>query len=64
MYGIKNYRAYVSNAPPPFSGVKSNLRIATIYFTEAIETVEKPFPLDDKLKLRALVKRAQSGDER
>ena len=27
MYGIKNYQAYISTTPPPFPGVKSNLRI-------------------------------------
>ena len=56
MYGIKNYQAYVSNAPPPCPGINTNLRIATIYFTEAIETVEKPYPLESKEQLRALVK--------
>jgi glutamate dehydrogenase len=34
MRGIKNYRAFVSNEPPPFRGIKTNLRIATIHFTE------------------------------
>ncbi len=56
MYGIKNYQTYVSNSPPPFPGVHTNLRIAIIYFTEAIETVETPYPLESKEQLRALVK--------
>lgn len=56
MYGIKNYQAYISTTPPPFPGVVSNLRIAIIYFTEAIETVEKPYPQESKEQLRALVK--------
>src|ERR1700761_7013438 len=30
--GIKNYRAFVSNAPPPFPGLKQPLRIATLLF--------------------------------
>lgn len=56
-YGIKNYQAFVSNTPPPFPGVTANLRIATIYFTEAIETVEKSFPVKSKEELRALAKK-------
>ncbi len=56
MYGIKNYEAFISNVPPPFPGVTANLRIATIYFTEAIETIEKPYPLESKEELRAQVK--------
>lgn len=56
MYGIKNYQAYVSLTPLPFSGIKGNLRIATIYFTEAIETVELPYPKESKEQLKAFVK--------
>lgn len=56
MYGIKNYQAYISTTPPPFPGVKSNLRIGIIYFTEAIETVETPYPKESKEQLRVLVK--------
>lgn len=56
MYGIKNYQSYVSNSPPPFAGIQGNLRIATIYFTEAIETIERPFPEESKEKLRAMVR--------
>ncbi|NGX41982.1 MAG: NAD-specific glutamate dehydrogenase, partial [Chlamydiae bacterium] len=56
MYGIKNYRAYVSTSPPPFPGVTANLRIAQIFFTEAVECVEESFPVESKNKLRALVK--------
>lgn len=55
-YGIKNYQAYVSKTPPPFLGVNANLRIATIFFTEAIETVEIPYPEESKEELRALAK--------
>lgn len=56
-YGIKYYQAYVSNKPPPFEGITSNLRIATIFFTEALEFIENPFPYpaDAKAELRALV---------
>jgi glutamate dehydrogenase len=56
MFGIKNYQAYVSNAPPPFPGVTANLRIAQILFTEAIECVEEAYPAQSKQELRALVK--------
>lgn len=56
-YGIKNYQAFVSNLPPPFAEISTNLRIAMIYFTEAIETVEKPFPKESKEELRALAKK-------
>ena len=51
MYGIKNYQAYVSLIPPPFSGITGNLRITTIYFTEAVETVEKPYPPESQAEL-------------
>ena len=37
-YGIKNYRAYISQEPPPYPGVTGKLRIATIHFTEAKES--------------------------
>ncbi len=56
MYGIKNYQAYISSIPPPFSGIKANLRIAQIFFTQAIECVEESFPPQSKKELRALVK--------
>ena len=56
MYGIKNYQAYVSLNPPPFKEMASNLRIAFIYFTEAIETIEKPYPVESKEKLKSIIK--------
>jgi len=55
-YGIKNYQTYVSKTPPPFTHVTANLRIATIYFTETIETVEAPFSREDEEELRLLSK--------
>lgn len=55
-YGIKNYQAYVSKTPPPFPGVTAKLRIATIYFTEAIEPVDASFSEDNKKELRSLIK--------
>lgn len=32
-YGIKSYRSFVSNEPPPFKGLKSPLRVVRILFT-------------------------------
>lgn len=36
-YGIKNYRSFVSNAPPPFPGITAPLRIARILFSDYVE---------------------------
>lgn len=55
MYGIKSYETFISETSPPFPGITAKLRIAMIYFTEAVETIEKPFPLESKLELKALV---------
>lgn len=55
-YGIKNYQAFVSTAPLPFSNITANLRIAAIYFTEANEKPEAPFPKKIKEQLHALAK--------
>jgi len=56
LYGIKNYQAYVSLLPAPFPRVAARLRIATIYFTEAIETARLPFPAETRKSLRVMVK--------
>lgn len=53
MFGIKNYMAFVSTSPLP--GTKSNLRIASIYFTEAEDLGEKLNP-ELKEQTYALVK--------
>ncbi len=55
LYGIKYYKTYLSNSAPPASESRKNLRIAIIYFTEAIETIENPFPSESKNELRELV---------
>lgn len=55
MYGIKNYQTFVSKTPPPFPGVKANLRIATIIFTEAADTVEKGLSDKTFAQVRELV---------
>ncbi len=56
-YGIKNYQAYVSKEPAPFPGISSPLRIATIDFTEAIESGEKNLTIQFKEQLKVLVKK-------
>jgi glutamate dehydrogenase len=33
-YGVKGYQTFISNAHPPFDGIKENLRIALIHYTE------------------------------
>lgn len=47
--GIKNYRSFVSNTPPPFKGVKQALRVTVIYFTEF--TKETPISLEKQSEL-------------
>lgn len=54
-YGIKTYQAFISKAPAPFAGITANLRVAVLYFTEAIETIDTPYPLEAKEELRGLV---------
>src|SRR5579872_87039 len=49
MYGIKNYRIFVSNAPPPHTGLKSCLRITTLAFTEFV-IKEEPIPLSNEMQ--------------
>ncbi len=58
MHGIKNYRAFVSNAPPPFPKLKTPLRIAVIHFTMApeLEASEKVLDPKTKKEIRELVK--------
>ncbi|HNA62280.1 MAG TPA: NAD-glutamate dehydrogenase, partial [Rhabdochlamydiaceae bacterium] len=48
--GIKNYRTFVSNVPPPFPDIKANLRVAVIYFTEFHEEAKKDIMLADRMK--------------
>lgn len=57
LYGIKNYQGYVSSTPLPFPGFQGHLRIAALYFTEAVETTDVPFPQEAKEKLREDVKK-------
>ena len=37
LYGIKNYHTFISDAPPPFPGIKQRLLIARIFFTSSEE---------------------------
>lgn len=53
--GIKNYRTFVSNEPPPFPGVSSPLRIGLIHFTEFNE-VKEPLVLDNRQEVFEQVK--------
>jgi glutamate dehydrogenase len=48
--GIKNYRTFVSNVPPPFPGIKSNLRVGVISFTEFHEEEEKELLKPDQYR--------------
>ncbi len=57
MFGIKNYTTYVSREPVPFSSVKGNLRIATIYFTEVlVGAVEIPLSSEIRSELKGFLK--------
>lgn len=42
--GIKTYRTFISNAPPPFPGVDKPMRVAVILFTEWGEESEELSP--------------------
>ncbi|HSX04786.1 MAG TPA: NAD-glutamate dehydrogenase domain-containing protein [Rhabdochlamydiaceae bacterium] len=57
-FGIKNYRTFVSNAPPPFPGITSPLRIALIFFTQISEKElkEESFPEEKKEEIFSLIK--------
>ncbi|MEM7174480.1 MAG: NAD-glutamate dehydrogenase domain-containing protein [Chlamydiota bacterium] len=41
LYGIKNYKTFLSNSAPPFPNVKQRLRIAIIHFTSVDEGASK-----------------------
>lgn len=47
-YGIKNYRSFVSNEPPPFSGVEAPLRITRILFSDYVEKDGNALHLPEK----------------
>ncbi len=54
-HGIKHYRTYLADAPPPIPGARSSLRLSAIYFTEAIETIKQPIPSEDLREVKRLV---------
>lgn len=54
---VQNYRTFVSNAPPPFTGVKLPLRVAVIHFSQlpdqtAVGSIENAPEVFEKLKER------------
>lgn len=57
-YGIKHYRAFVSNAPAPVAKIKAPLRIAIIHFTHApeVEVAEEILAPEKREELSMLVK--------
>ncbi|MFI5343858.1 MAG: hypothetical protein ACHQUC_06520 [Chlamydiales bacterium] len=55
-YGIKNYQTYISQKPAPFAGIETPLRVATIEFMGAKETIEGSLSEKNKAHLRQLVK--------
>lgn len=57
-HGIKNYRTFVSNHPPPFPGIKALLRVAVIMFTQfpERENKEEPISIQEQEEVRKLVK--------
>lgn len=58
-HGIKNYRTYISNEPPPFAKAKSALRITVIGLTELTqkpESIEEVFPKDKQMEVFEVVK--------
>lgn len=54
MHGIKSYRSFTSNAPPPVPGVRNALRIATLTFMEYHEPPGPP--IEDQKEIFALLK--------
>ncbi|HEY2811644.1 MAG TPA: NAD-glutamate dehydrogenase domain-containing protein [Rhabdochlamydiaceae bacterium] len=51
MQGIRNYRAFLSNEPPPFKGAKARLRITCILFTDAKESEQELFTQEQKKEI-------------
>lgn len=49
MYGIKNYRAFISSDPFPLEGINQKLRITVIHFTEFKQVAENLDILDQDL---------------
>ena len=58
--GIKNYRTFISNVPPPFPGIKQPLRITLIHFTEFYKEAPK-VPLEKQSELFEQLKKNHPG---
>lgn len=57
-HGITSYQTYISKSAPPFLNRDVNLRIAVAHFFIAgQDTREKPYPEEEKAKLRVLTSR-------
>lgn len=54
--GIKNYRAFVSNEPPPFSGITTRLRIGILLFTSFAEKQTPALDQEKEKEILELVK--------
>ncbi len=59
LYGIKDYITFVSKGAFQSPGTSGRLRVGVIYFTEAIETIERPVSKEVKENLRVLIKKRQ-----
>ncbi len=60
LHGIKSYSTYISKKPAPFPRIKGHLRIATLYFTGAIEREEAPLSPELKSELEHLLLKRHS----
>lgn len=49
-YGIKSYRSFVSNEPPPFPRIKAPLRITRILFNDFVEKKPEHLYPEDQVK--------------
>jgi len=56
-YGIKNYRTFVSNVPPPFRKMKVPLKIAMIYFSSEEESGDGAIDKEFTKEIRTHVKK-------
>jgi glutamate dehydrogenase len=54
---IKDYRTFVSNAPPPFPGVQSQLRIAIIHFSSLVGPKREYLPKETRVEVFAELKK-------
>lgn len=59
-HGIKNYRTYISNEPPPFAKAKAPLRITVIGLTELTQkpkSIEEVFPKNKQAEIFEFLKK-------